>query len=482
MFDLRPVFHVLGLIVAVLGLAMLAPTGLDLARHDANWQAFLMAAVVTAAIGALVAIANRSSLALGLSIRQAYLLTAGIWIILPLFAELPFLIGAPHASLTDAYFEAASGITTTGSSVFTDLGTLPQGVLLWRGMLNWMGGLGIAFVAMIFLPVMRIGGMQFFRTEGFDVLGKFLPRARDIAMALVAVYVGLTMVFALTYGALGMTPLEAAVHSMATIATGGFSTSDSSFTSFPPSTHYAATLFMLMSALPFIRYAQLASGSSQPIWRDPQVRGLLRWFGYAFAALLVWRLASTGAAFEPALRETLFNLSSIMTGTGFGSADVAGWGSFAVVVMMMVGMIGGCTGSSSGALSVFRWQVLGAVIGAAVRQLHSPHRVVLPRYDGKTLTDDILHPLMMYFTGYILTLGVLSVVVSMTGADIESSVFAIWTTLGNIGFSFGQMTLRTGTMTDFSDTAKWTMTGAMLLGRLGLLTILVVFLPRFWRD
>ncbi len=482
MMDLRPVLHILGLILATLGLTMLAPMGLDLLRNDPNWRAFFEAAMETTLTGVLLAIASRSVTPQGLAVRQAYLLTAGIWVLLPLFAAFPFMQGAPYATFTDAYFEAASGITTTGSSVFPGLEDLPPGVVLWRGMLNWMGGLGIAFVAMIFLPVMRIGGMQFFRTEGFDTLGKILPRARDIASALLSVYVGLTLLFGITYAALGMSGFEALIHAMSTISTGGFSTSDASFAAFSGPEEYAGTLFMLLSAVPFIRFAQLARGSVQPIWQDAQVRGLLRWFAYATAVVMTWRLMRTEVSFEPALRETLFNLSSIMTGTGFGSANVATWGAFPVVVLFIVGMIGGCTGSSSGSLSVFRWQALGAAIRASVQQLHSPHRLVVPRYDGKTLGDDVLNPLMMYFTGYILTLGTLSVLVSTTGVDMTSSLFAVWTSLGNIGFGLGPMTVRTGTMVDFNDTATWVMTLAMLLGRLGMLAILVVFLPRFWRG
>ncbi|WP_415183339.1 TrkH family potassium uptake protein [Phaeovulum sp.] len=482
MLDLRPVLHILGLILAVLGASMLAPMTIDLLTANRNWQTFFEAGVETMLTGTLLAIASRSPTPQGLSVRQAYLLTAGIWVVLPAFAALPFMQGAPYATLTDAYFEAVSGITTTGSSVFPGLGSLPPGVVLWRGMLNWMGGLGIAFVAMIFLPVMRIGGMQFFRTEGFDTLGKILPRARDIARALVVVYLGLTLLFTITYGALGMTTFEAIIHAMSTISTGGFSTSDASFAAFSGPAEYAGALFMLLSAMPFIRFAQLARGATRPIWLDTQIRGLLRWFCYATAAVVAWRVIRTEVGFEPALRETLFNLSSIMTGTGFGSADISTWGNFPVVVMFIVGMIGGCTGSSSGSLSVFRWQALGAAIRAAVQQLHSPHRLVMPRYDGKTLGDDVLNPLMMYFTGYILTLGTLSVAVSMTGVDMTSALFAIWTSLGNIGYALGPMTARTGTMIDFNDAATWVMTLAMLLGRLGLLAILVVFLPRFWRG
>lgn len=482
MLDLAPVAHILGLVVAVLGLAMVAPAGLDFANNDENWQAFFKASIEACYIGGLIAMATRPATPQPLGLRQAYLLTALIWLLLPLFAALPFIHGAPGASLTDAYFEAASGITTTGSSVFLGIEQLPRGVLLWRGMLNWMGGLGIVFVAMIFLPVMRVGGMQFFRTEGFDTLGKILPRAGDISKALLWVYVGLTVLFGLTYRALGMSGFDALVHAMSTVATGGFSTYDASFAAFSGPLEYAGALFMLISAMPFILYVQLARGVAAPLWRDSQVRAFLRWCAYAVAAVTAWRLINADAGFEQVFRETAFNLVSIMTGTGFGSSNVGAWGSFPVVVAFLVGMIGGCTGSSSGALSVFRWQVLIVAITTAVRRLHSPNRLVIARYDGKRLDDDTLNPLMFYFFGYIFITGILTVALSMTGVDFESSVFGVWTSINNIGFALGPLATRTGTMVDYNDAAIWIMSLAMLLGRLGLLAILVVVLPRFWRN
>ena len=481
--DLGPVCHILGLILLALGAAMVAPAGLDFALGDPNWQQVLKAGIETSLAGALVAIASRGTdRPRPFDLRQAYLLTAGIWLIVPLFGALPFVHGKPDVSLTDAYFEAVSGITTTGYTVFTGLEELPRSVVLWRGMLNWMGGLGIAFVAMIFLPVMRVGGMRFFRTEGFDTLGKVLPRARDIALELLRVYMLLTALCAVVFAILGMPYLDALVHAMTTIATGGFGTYDTSFAHWSAGAQYAGAAFMLASALPFIRYVQLMHGKPRAILHDPQVAAFIRWFGYVFISVTLWRLLHEATPIEQILRETLFNYASIMTGTGFFSADVEGWGTFPLTMAFCAGMIGGCTGSSSGALSVFRWQALAAAIRAAVRRLHAPHRVIVPQYAGKLLDDETLDPLMFYFTGYILTLGLLSVVVSMTGVDMESALFAIWAAVGNIGFGFGPMVARTGTMVDFNDTAIWVMTLAMLLGRLGMLAILVVFLPQFWRG
>lgn len=480
--DFGPVFHHLGLIILALGAAMLAPVALDLALGDPNWQQVFRACIETLLFGALLAIASAHDQSEGLSLRQAYLLTAAIWLVVPVFAALPFVHGKPDVTLTDAYFEAVSGITTTGYSVFTGLEDLPKSVVLWRGMLNWMGGLGIAFVAMIFLPVMRIGGMRYFQTEGFDTLGKILPRARDIAVSLLQVYVGLTLAAMLVFGMCGMTALDALIHAMAAIATGGFSTQDAGFGAYSVPAQYAGTLFMILGAVPYIRFFQMARGQPRALFGDSQVQAYLRWYLYACLAVIAVRVVAEDLPFEQILRESTFNLASLLTGTGFGVGAIEPWGAFAMVVCFLVGMTGGCTGSSSGALSVFRVQVVFAAIMAAIRQQYSPHRVVRARYDGKALDEQVMGPLMLHVSAYILTLGVLSVALSMTGIDFTSALFAIWGCLGNIGFGVGPMVARTGTMVDFNDAATWIMTLAMLLGRLGLLAILVIALPRFWRD
>lgn len=266
MIDLRPVGYVIGLLLLALGGLMLIPMALDLLTGDANWRVFLESSFQTMLVGTLVAVACRGKTPTGLTVKQAFLLTFGIWTVLPAFAATPFMDGAPNVNFTDAYFEAVSGITTTGSSVFPGLDGLTAGVLMWRGLLNWIGGLGIAFVAMIFLPVMRVGGMQFFRTEGFDTLGKILPRAMDIARILLIFYVYLTLACALCYLLVGMLPLDALINAFATVSTGEFSTTDASFGAYSGPAEYVGALFMLLSSLPYIRFVQMMGGSARPMW------------------------------------------------------------------------------------------------------------------------------------------------------------------------------------------------------------------------
>ncbi|OYX42914.1 MAG: potassium transporter TrkH [Rhodobacterales bacterium 32-67-9] len=481
MIDFRPVGFVLGCLVAGLGVAMLLPMMVDMALENGNGGAFREAAIISLIAGVMTAVTCRSDTAREWNIRQAFLLTFLIWVVLPVFAALPLVIGAPDVALTDAFFEAVSGLTTTGSTVFVGLDALPAGVNLWRGMLNWIGGIGIAFIAMIFLPHMRVGGMQFFRAQGFDTLGKTLPRAVDIARGLLTVYVGLTLVCGLVYALLGMSPLDTVVHAMATIATGGFSPSDASFGKYSGGAEYAGAIFMILGTTPYIRFMQLASGSARPLWSDVQVRAYLGWIALAVGAVTGVRIFG-GAAPEPAFRETFFNLVSIFSGAGFSSANVASWGGFAMGVAAIVGMIGGCTASSSGALSVFRVQVMFAAIRSHVRLLHSPHRVEPVRYDGRTVEDDVIYAIILHLTSYIFLIGLLSVALTLDGIDMESAFFAIWTSIGNIGFGFGPMVARTGTMVDFPDFAKWVMIFTMIMGRLGLLAVLILLLPRFWQN
>ena len=482
MVDLRPVGFVIGLIVAVLGSTMMIPFAVDLAYGDGNADAFGEAALISVLSGAALSLSCQNRAGRSLSVRQAFLLTVGIWFVVPWFGALPFVIGKPDVPFIDAYFEAVSGITTTGASVFVAIDDLPAGVSVWRAMLNWFGGLGIAFIAMIFLPVLRVGGMQFFRTEGFDTFGKVLPRATDIARQLFYVYAGLSILCFVTYALLGMPVFEAATHALATIATGGFSPRAASFEGYSSALEYAAALFMVLGSLPYVRYVQLVWDSSRPLRTDPQVRAYLAWVGASVLTVAMWRVATSDQEFEPAFRETLFNLISIMSSTGFGTGDFASWGAFALIVGMWLGVIGACSGSSAAGLSVFRVQIMLGALGSAIRRIHAPNRVAPVRYAGRTVDNDTMDAIVLYLGAYILCFGFFVIGIDLSGVDFVSSIFAAWTTIGNIGYSYGPMVTRTGTFVDFPDTAKLMMIVAMIMGRLSLLSVLVLVLPQFWRP
>ncbi len=482
MFDLRPVAYVIGLLLLFLGAAMLLPMGLDLLDGNPHWQVFLGAGVFTMLVGGTLALATSNSVGNRMTVQQLFFLTTGVWLALPLFGAIPFALGATEARLVDAVFEAMSGLTTTGSTVLSGLEDLPPGMKLWRGLLQWFGGVGIIVVAMVFLPELRVGGMQIFRSEGFDTFGKILPRAGEIAQSVSGIYVGLTVACAICYLASGMVPLDAVVHAMTTVSTGGFANYDASFSAFTPGAEYAASLFMILAALPFVRYVQLVAGTARPLMRDAQVRGFLVIVFSVVLIMTIFQLYAVTEVTEMAFRKALFNVISILTGTGYASADYGLWGSFSVAMFFLMGLIGGCAGSTTCSIKVFRFQLLFASIKAQIRRIHSPHGIFQPRYQGRAVSDDVLNSVMSFFVLFIVSLGVLSVLLAMTGLDFLTSVSGASAALANIGPGLGPEIGPSGNFANINDTAKWLLTVAMLLGRLELVAVYAMFTIAFWRG
>lgn len=482
MLDTRPVIYLIGLLTLTLGVLMLLPLALDLSAGSDNWRAFAVSGFVTSLIGAVLAGSTRNALGDGLGRRQSFLMATSLWLILPAFAAIPFMLGVPGAGWTDAYFEALSGMTTTGATVFVGLDDMPRGVLLWRSMLQWLGGLGIVVVALVFLPVLRVGGMQHFQSEGFDTLGKVMPRVYDISAGLFQIYIVLTLMAVIAYLAFGMSGFDALNHGMTTIATGGFSTTDQSFGAFTGPLEYVGALFMVLAGLPFIRYIQLVGGDPWALWRDVQVRAFLRWLGYAIAVIIAYRMATSDTAFADILRGTVFNVVTLFTGTGYGSEDVGGWGEFPFVVVMLVGFIGACTASTGCSIKVFRFLVLFEAIKLRMRQLGSPHQIVALRLGGKRLEEDVISSVIVMFTAFALAFVVLAAALGLAGLDTRTALTAAWTSICNIGPAYGPEVGPTGALDGFPTTAKWIIIFGMYLGRLELLAVLVLFLPRFWKG
>lgn len=482
MLDLRPVGYVIGLLVAALGATMLAPMALDWRAGDQHWWVYLQCALISVITGGLTALACASGTGRDLTLQQIFVLTTGVWIMLPLFGALPLMLGAPYLSFTDAVFESVSGMTTTGATVITGIEHLPPGVILWRGILQWVGGLGIVIVAMLFLPVMKVGGMQFFRSEGFDTLGKVLPRAKDISAALVQIYVLMTVACIITFLGFGMRGFDAVVNALATVSTGGYAPSDASFAIYGAGAQYAAVVFMILGSLPFIRFLQAMQGNIIPLWRDPQVHAYLRWTAYAVLAVTAYEVVMRGRAVLPMLQEASFNIVSVFSGTGFTSTDLSKWGTFPFVILILVGLIGGCTSSTGCSVKVFRYLILFEAIRVQIRRLHNPSAVNAMRYEGQAVSEDVVNSVIVFFTLFILSLGVLTVGLSMTGLATKSALTAAWTSIANVGVVFGPDVGSSGAVHRFPDSAKWMMTVGMLVGRLELLSVYVLLLPRFWRG
>lgn len=483
MIDVRPVIYVIGLLVASLGATMLIPMLVDLAEGRGHWPAFLQSALITVLTGGFLALATSNAVPDRLTLQQTFLLTTGVWLALPIFGAIPFVLGATEARYIDAFFEAMSGLTTTGSTVFSGLETLPKGLLMWRGLLQWIGGVGIIVVAMVFLPELRVGGMQIFRSEGFDTMGKILPRATEIATSISSIYVGLTLACAAAYLAAGMTPFDASVHAMTTLATGGFANYDGSFSVLPPATEYVAAIFMLLAALPFVRFVQLTTARDLgPLTGDAQIRGFLVTALVLILTLTLWRFATGAASGEEGLRKAVFNVVSILTGTGYASDDYGAWGPFAMTMFFFIGLIGGCAGSTACSVKVFRYQLLFASIKVQMRRIRAPHGIFVPRYDGRPVDDAVLSSVISFFVFFVVTLGALSVLLSMTGLDFVTSLSGAATAMANVGPGLGDQIGPTGNFAGLNDTAKWLLCFAMLAGRLELLAVYALFTIRFWRG
>ncbi len=479
--DITPVARVLGLMICALAGLMLIPAAVDGAFDNPDWTAFVESAAVTGFIGGAVVLATQHGGAFELSLRQAFLLTVASWLTLTAFSALPFLgLGLDY---TDAFFEAISGITTTGSTVITGLDGLPPGILLWRSLLQWIGGLGIIVMAIVILPFLRVGGMQLFYTESSERSEKVVPSAFHLSAWIVTIYVVLTAACAMLYGAEEMSAFDAVNHAMATLSTGGYSTHDASFAYFRnPATQWTGTVFMLAGALPFVAYIRFVKGERRAFWRDPQILGLLRFLALTVLAMAIWLWATRDIAFLDALRLTAFNITSVVTTTGFASTDYGAWGSLAVVAFLIFTFVGGCTGSTSGAIKIYRHQVLWITVRSQLLRLVSPRRVVLLRYGGRTVPPDVPASVLAFIAVFMATVAIFTVALAGMGLDLQTALSASATAITNVGPGLGPIVGPAGNFAALPDAAKWILSVAMLLGRLEIFSVLILFDPQFWRP
>jgi len=481
-FDFRPVFLVIGLLLIILAGGMVIPSVVDLSVGNADWAAFAIASGFTAFIGTGMFMTARTG-AVTLTLRQTFLLTSLAWIVLPAFASLPFMISALQLSFTDAFFEAMSGITTTGATIITSLDSAPPGLLIWRSILQWLGGLGIIIMALTVLPMLKVGGMQMFKVEGFEAQEKVLPKANQLASALIIVYTGLTAIWAGLYWFAGMTTLDAAVHAMTTIATGGYSSHSASIGYFDSALiDWITTIGMVIGGIPFLLYVQALYGRPAAIWEDSQVRWFISavlFFVFVITAYLafydIYPLLS-------AFRYAAFNTVSIITGTGYATADFSLWGGFVIVIIFMLMFVGGCAGSTTCGIKIFRFQVLFQVARVQIQKLLQPNGVFIPHFSGRPIDNAVATSVMAFFYMYALTVCLLAVALAALGLDFVTALSGAASAVSNVGPGLGPIIGPTGTFALLPDTAKWLLSIGMLLGRVELLTVLVLILPSFWRG
>ncbi len=466
----------------MLGLAMLIPAVADAVTDNPDWAVFMASAFVTLFAGGALILTTREKFR-ALVVRQAFVLTTLAWIMLAGFAALPFAFSNLGLSYTDAFFEAMSGITTTGSTVISGLDSAPPGILLWRALLQWLGGIGIIVMAIAVLPMLQVGGMQLFRMESSDASDKAFPRAAQISAATAIIYFVLTVVCAAAMWAAGMTPFEAAAHSMTTIATGGFSTSDASIGHFNSAAlDWIIIVFMILGSLPFVLYLAAVRGNPRALWMDTQVRWFFAIVVVAIAMIVIWLVTALDVDTLSAIRLSTFNVISIITGTGYATADYNAWGALPVTAFFFFMFIGGCAGSTSCGIKIFRYQVLFATARIQFRRLWQPHGVFTPLYNRRPIPESVTDAVMSFFFLFALTFGVLALLLTLIGLDFTTAVSGAATAIANVGPALGDIIGPSGTFATLPDSAKWILSAGMLLGRLELLTVLVLFTPAFWRG
>ncbi|RVU36722.1 TrkH family potassium uptake protein [Hwanghaeella grinnelliae] len=480
MIDFRPVIHIMGWISAMIGGLLALPTVLDLSVGNPDWRPFLASSLLSFFIGVLLVLSTRQRKPLSLDLRQAFLVTIFGWFTVSILGALPML--GVQIGFVDAVFESVSGITTTGSTILTGLDALPPGLLLWRALLQWIGGIGIIAMATLILPMLRVGGMQLFKIESSDTSSEKVTNAITTMWMLMLLYLGLTVLCGVLYYALGMNGFDAATHAMATLSTGGFSTHDASFGYFDDlALEWVATVFMFLGSLPFLLYIRAIQGKPRTLFHDSQVRVFFLTLTLIILAVSVWQAETRAISIQEAFADTAFNITSVVTTTGFATEDYTQWGFGASGLFLVLMFMGGCTGSTSGSIKIYRYQILHIIVRAHVKRLISPHRVVPLSYNGKSVSEEVSFSVLAFFAVFIATIAVVTIGLSFMGLDIVTAYSAAVTAITNVGPGLGNVIGPAGNFASLTDPAKVLLTITMLAGRLEVLALLVAFDRDFWR-
>lgn len=478
--NIKPVCFILGILLTVLAATMLLPAAIDFTENNPDWRVFLGSFLITVFTGVTLILTMRAE-ELKMDARQVFMLANLSWIVIAAFGALPFYFCELQMDYTDSFFESVSGITTTGSTVIVGLDHSPPGILFWRAILQWLGGVGILVMALSIMPVLQVGGMQLFKSEGLD-MEKVMPSAAKISTSIGVVYVTLTFICAAFYALAGMSVFDAFAHSMTTIATGGYSTFDASIGHFDSATiETIAIVFMLLGSLPFVLYLHAIRGNVEPLFTDSQIRWFLGIILGVTAVMTLYLMIHKSMPFGTALRYGMFNFTSLITGTGYASTDYNQWGPFAVCMGFFFMCVGGCAGSTTCGIKVFRFQVLYAVSVVQLKKLINPHGMFEPTYNGKPMPKSVPIAVMSFFFMFAVTFTVLSILLHLIGLDFLTAMSGAATAIANVGPAFGDIIGPAGSFAPLPESAKWVLCAGMLLGRLELFTLLVMLHPNFWR-
>lgn len=480
--DFRPILYVMGMLLSLLAIGMVIPMLTDLYYDHEDWQIFFLNICICTFFGGILILTNAGCTSESLNIKQAFVLTAMGWVVMSLFGALPFWHSGIDLSFADAVFESTSSITTTGGTVIVGLDNMPPGILLWRSILQAFGGVGFIVMALTILPFLKVGGMQLFQTESSDKSDKALPRIRQNALAIGYIYVFLVAWCTATYWLCGMSGFDAINHAITSISTGGLSTHDLSFAYFKnPSLEWAATFFMILGALPFVLFIRMSKGEWRAVLTNSQVRAFLKFLALTIIALTFWLMEAHDRTFSDALRTVSFNVVSVVSTTGYMSEDYSLWGPFAVIAFFILTFVGGCTGSTGGGVKIMRFQIMWAVFKRQMFKLVHPHGVMPIIYDGRRVSEDILLSVIVYVVSMLMSIVVLSMILGFFGLDLITAFSGATTSVMNVGPGLGHIIGPAGNYAPLPDGAKWVMSFGMLLGRLELMTLLVLLSPYLWR-
>ncbi len=478
----KTVFFIIGILLVVLGIFMIPPYIMQLIYHEDS-HSFLSSSFITIFIGILFILTNIEE-EFRLNLQQTFLFSTLAWLTVAIFGSLPFLLSTLNFSLSDAFFESMSGITTTGSTVILDLDGSPKSILLWRAIMQWLGGIGIIVMAITVLPLLKVGGMQLFKMEGSDNTEKILPRTIEVAAIIISTYLTLTFLCALFYWIFGMNTFDSVAHSMTTIATGGFSTHNDSIGFFSSSgIELISTIFIILGSIPFLSYLKFVKGNKKIFFQDIQIKGLIYLLLISIFVIFMYLiLINHESSLIDKIRIASFNVVSILSGTGYVTDDFGLWGKFSLIFFLFLMFIGGCAGSTTCGIKIFRLQMLFIYLRNQIKKLVYPNSVFIVKYNNQKISDNFINSVIVFIFSYLFLFMFLSILLSITGMDFLSSISGAATSISNVGPGLGEMIGPNGNFKEVSDVSKWLLSFGMLLGRLELFAVLVLFFPSFWKG
>ena len=478
----KTVFFLIGILLIVLGASMLGPYALQVILHEGS-HSFISASFVTIFIGVLFILANLEK-EFKLNLRQTFLFSSLAWVMVALFGSLPFVLSTQDFTFSEAFFESMSGITTTGATIISDLDSSPKSILLWRAIMQWLGGIGIVVMAITILPLLKVGGMQLFKMEGPDSTEKILPRTIEVAAIIISTYIVLTFLCGFFYWVFGMTMFDSVSHAMTTIATGGFSTHNDSIGFFKnPNIEIVASIFIILGSIPFISYLKFAQGNRKVFFNDVQIKGLIYLLVISITVMFFYLMfISYESSLLDKIRVSSFNVISILSGTGYVTDDFGLWGKFSLVFFLLLMFIGGCAGSTACGIKIFRLQMLLIFLKNQIQKLISPNSVIITKYNNQKISDNFINSVIIFIFTFLFIFLIMAMLLSITGLDFITSISGAASSISNVGPGLGDIIGPNGNYQAIPDISKWILSIGMLLGRLELFAVLVLFFPSFWRN